>query len=198
MLCVGIQLWTFVLSLKVPPKCFSGAEVWNGPLQQLDSFLFQLCLGSSSCCTTQLEPSFNCQTDGRTFDRWSTLHAPLSDWKVPRSPSLHHCASQFVVIFKSGPLHAARRLHFGIVCLKDIVLSVLLFILQLCKPKLCYHTDFRQKRLRLATLPTTRMISSLFSNCTDMKCIIWDATQATYIALSQGCIKVFFVLFCTL
>lgn len=67
MLCVGIQLWTFVLSLKVPPKHFSGAEVWNGPLQQLDSFLFQLCLWSSSCCMTQLEPSFNCQTDGPHF-----------------------------------------------------------------------------------------------------------------------------------
>lgn len=138
-------------------------------MQQLDSFLFQLCLGSSSCCMTQLEPSFNCQTDGLTFDRWSKLHAPLR--KVPKSPRLHHCASQLVLIFKSGPLHAARR-HFGIVCLKDIVLSVLLFILQLCKPKLCYHTDFRQKRLRLAALPTSRMFSSLFSNCTDMKCII--------------------------
>ena len=55
------------------------------------------------------------------------------------------------------------HLHFGLICPKDILLKVFRFVqMQLCKPKLCCHVLFGEKRLSPAALPNKPYSLSLF------------------------------------
>lgn len=64
----------------------------------------------------------------------------------------------------------SRDLHLGLVCPEDIVPEVLrsrlLLKMQLCKPKLCCHAHFREKRF-YPDIPSkqTKLVQSL-SDCT--------------------------------
>jgi len=64
------------------------------------------------------------------------------------------------------------HLHFGLICPKDILLKVFRFVqMQLCKPKLCCHVLFGEKRpsyvfnLFLILLSSTLRFSMMIEAC---------------------------------
>ena len=127
----------------------TSAGTLTGPLQHLDSFLFQtFCCRSAAVfgiivlLMSQFQPSFSCRTDGLTSDSrilWYPEEFKV-DCKIlclqnkPKSSALHHRNEVFVLIccvcFSPNVLLCitTKHLHFGLVCPKDIVPKVLLFV----------------------------------------------------------------------
>jgi len=56
-----------------------------------------------------------------------------------------------------------KHLHFGLICPKDIVLEVLVFVeMQLCKPKPCSHVFLARRGFLLETLTNIPYLCHLF------------------------------------
>ncbi len=176
-------------------------------LQNLDSFLFSrsvvdllVCLGSLSCCMTQLWPNFSCQTDALTFDSgilWDTEEfMRLNDCEVPRSCGYKTCpkssalhqhvwllvwvvCADMLVRFSPNVLLCimAKHLHSGLICSKVIEDSWFVQM-QLCKPKTCCHAFLDRRSFPLTSLPKHAILVPYFSTCTVMNFIINMLTEA--------------------
>jgi len=123
---------------------------------------------------TQFQPSFSCQTDGLTFDcriLQYTEEVVVDSVNTRCSGSV--AAGQAQIISPPPPCltvsmkwlcwyavsNMINCLNSGLVCSKNIVPGVLWFVqMQLCKPKLCCHVLFKEKKLSLFLTNHTRSV----------------------------------------